>query len=61
MAALPSESGHTLIETVVQRDRATLIVVLVLVLVLCWAWIVAIRDDCGDSEKMYVKITNRPA
>ena len=22
--------------------------------------IVAIRDDCGDSDKMYVKITNRP-
>jgi len=22
--------------------------------------IVAIRDDCGDSEKMYIKITNRP-
>ena len=43
--ALASESRHTMIETVVQRERAILIVVLVLVPVLCWAWLVVMAYD----------------
>ena len=45
MQAVPYESRHTVIETVVQRERAILIVVLVLVPVVCWAWIVAMAHD----------------